>query len=413
MQKLKSAINAERIREDFPILKRKVNGKPLVYLDNAATSQKPQQVIDALTEYYSMHNANIHRGVHRLSEEATQLFEDSHKTVSDFINADFEEVIFTKNCTESINLVAYSYGFANLKKGDEIIISKMEHHSNFVPWQQIAKFTGSTLKFADLDENGNIEIGKFQNLLSKKTKIVSVAHASNVLGTINPVREIAKIVHEHDAKFFIDAAQSVPHQPVDVRKLDCDFLAFSGHKMLGPTGIGALYGKKEILESMKPFLFGGDMIREVKFENTTFNDLPWKFEAGTPNIAGAVGLGVAIDYLKKIGMENIEQHGKELVKYAYNKLSGIDGLDIYGPDADSRGALIAFNLQGIHPHDVSAMLDEDGIAIRGGFHCAMPLMETLGIKSSARASFYLYNTKEEIDLLAKSLEKTMKFFHKV
>lgn len=410
MQKMKSAINIEKVREDFPIMKRKVNGKPLVYLDNAATSQKPKQVIGVMNEYYSEHNANIHRGVHRLSEESTQMFEDAHKKVSDFINADFEEVVFTKNCTEAINLVAYSYALANLKKGDEIIISKMEHHSNFVPWQQIAKYAGATLMFADIDENGKLMLNSLGNMLSKKTKIVSIAHMSNVLGTINPVKKIADMVHEYDALFFIDAAQSVPHQPVDVRSVNCDFLAFSGHKMLGPTGIGALYGKKEILESMRPFLFGGDMIREVKFEDTLFNELPWKFEAGTPNIAGAIGFGAAVDYLNKLGMENVEAHGRELVKYAYKKLSEIDGLEIYGPDADSRGALIAFNLQGIHPHDIAAMLDEDGIAIRGGFHCAMPLMETLGIKASARASFYLYNTKDEIDKLYESLIRTKKFF---
>ncbi len=410
MQITKHVLDVKKIRDDFPILKRKVNGKPLVYLDNAATSQKPKQVIDVMDEYYSEHNANIHRGVHRLSEESTQLFEDAHKKVSDFINADFEEVAFTKNCTEAINLVSYSYGLANLKKGDEIIISKMEHHSNFVPWQQIAKYTGATLRFADINENGEIMLNSLENMLSKRTKIVSIAHMSNVLGTINPVKKIADMVHEYEALLFVDAAQSVPHQPVDVRNVNCDFLAFSGHKMLGPTGIGALYGKKEILESMRPFLFGGDMIREVKFEDTLFNELPWKFEAGTPNIAGAIGFGAAVDYLSKIGMENVEAHGKELVRYAYKKLSGIDGLEIYGPDADSRGALIAFNLQGIHPHDIAAMLDEDGIAIRGGFHCAMPLMETLGIKASARASFYLYNTKDEIDKLYESLIRTKKFF---
>ena len=411
MLKTQQILDIKRIRGDFPILSRNVNGKQLVYLDNSATTQKPKQVISAMTEYYENYNANVHRGIHKLSEEATLRFEEAHQKTADFINANgMEEIIFTKNATESLNLVAYSYGLHNLKEGDEIIISQMEHHSNFVPWQQIAKIKGAKLRFIEITNDGMLNTEHFESIISNKTRIVALTHCSNVLGTINPVEEIANIAHEHNALFLVDGAQSVPQMPVDVRKIDCDFLAFSGHKMLGPTGIGVLFGKKDILSDMKPFLYGGDMIREVRFDDTRFNDLPWKFEAGTPNIAEAIGLGAAVDYLNRIGMESVREYERELVRYAMDKLTGIEGIEIYGHETDSRGGVISFNLKGIHSHDVASLLNDDGIAIRGGHHCAMPLMSVLGINGSARASFYIYNKIEEIDKLMVSLERAKRFF---
>ena len=402
-------MNIEKLRIDFPILKRKVHGKQLIYLDNAATSQKPESVIDAVKDYYENYNANIHRSIHKLGEEATAAYEDEHKKASDFINADFEEVIFTKNTTESLNLLAYSLTSA-LKPGDEIAISQMEHHSNFVPWQQLALKRGLKLKFIKINKEGLLDEESIKENITQKTKIVSLVHVSNVLGTVNDVKEIGKIAHENNALFVVDGAQSVPHMPVDVKKLDCDFLAFSGHKMLGPTGIGVLYGKKELLEKMSPFLYGGEMIKEVKFEGTKFNDLPWKFEAGTMNIAEAIGLGAAIDYLKKVGMKNIEKHDKELAKYAYRRLSEINEVEIYGPSPEKRNSLVAFNVKNVHAHDTSQILDGEGIAIRAGHHCAMPLHSVLGIAASARASFYFYNTKEEVDKLAEGIKKVIKVF---
>ena len=408
MLSTKSTLNVEEIRKDFPILTRKIHGKPLIYFDNAATSQKPRQVIGAIDNYYRYSNANIHRSIHQIGEEATKLYEDAHEKIADFINADsYQNIIFTKNTTESLNLLAYSLT-AKLKKGDEIVISQMEHHSNFVPWQQLAMQRGLKLNFIKIDEGGNLDKNSIQENISKKTKIVSLTHVSNVLGTINPIKEIAKIAHENNALMAVDGAQSVPHMPVDVKKLDADFYAFSGHKMLGPTGIGVMYGKKELLEEMQPFLYGGEMINEVGFENTTFNQLPWKFEAGTMNIAEAVGLGAAVDYLKKIGMENIRSYDKELVDYAVEKLKKIDWIKTYGPK--ERGAVISFNVDGVHPHDVSQILDSDGIAIRAGHHCCMPLMSVLGLPATARASFYLYNTEEEIDNFIKALHKVKKVF---
>src|SRR3989338_7263632 len=402
-------MNIEKLRIDFPILKRKVHGKQLIYLDNAATSQKPESVIDAVKDYYENYNANIHRSIHKLGEEATAAYEDAHKKVSDFINADFEEIVFTKNTTESINLLAYSLT-SNLKAGDEIVITQMEHHSNLVPWQQLALKRGLKLKFIEIDKNGLLNEDSINEKITKKTKIVSVTHVSNVLGTVNDVKEIGRIAHENDALFIADGAQSVPHMPVDVKKLDCDFMAFSGHKMLGPTGIGGLYGKKGLLNKMGPFLYGGEMIKEVKFENTKFNDLPWKFEAGTMNIAEAIGLGAAIDYLNKAGMDNIARHEKEMVRYAYGKLSEMKEIEIYGPSAEKRSGLVAFNVKGVHAHDTSQILDGEGIAIRAGHHCAMPLHSVLGIAASARASFYLYNTKEEVDKLVEGIKKVVKVF---
>ncbi len=402
-------MNMEKLRKDFPILDVKVHGKPLIYLDNAATTQKPKQVIDSITNYYENYNANIHRSIHKLGEEATAAYEDAHKKVADFINADFEEIIFTKNTTESINLSAYSLT-NNLKAGDEIVISQMEHHSNFVPWQQLALKKGLKLKFIKTDKEGLLDEESIKENITKKAKIVSLVQVSNVLGTVNDVREIGKIAHDNNALFVIDGAQSVPHMPIDVKKLDCDFMAFSGHKMLGPTGIGVLYGKRELLENMQPFLYGGEMIKEVKFEGTKFNDLPWKFEAGTMNIAEAIGLGAAIDYLRKIGMEKIMEHDKELAKYCYEKLLGIKDVEIYGPKPENRNSLVAFNIKNVHAHDTSQILDGEGIAIRAGHHCAMPLHSVLGIAASARASFYFYNTKEEIDKLVDGIKKVIKVF---
>ena len=409
MAKSKLLLDVEKIRKDFPILNVKVHGKPLVYLDNAATTQKPKTVINAVTDYYENYNANIHRSIHKLGEEATAAYEEAHSKVANFINAEFEETIFTKSTTEGLNLLAYSLT-NDLRAGDEIVISQMEHHSNFVPWQQLALKKKLKLKFIEIDENGLLKKDSINENITDKTKIVSLTHVSNVLGTVNDVKEIGKIAHENDALFIVDAAQSVPHIPVDVKKIDCDFLAFSGHKMLGPTGIGGLYGKKELLQGMEPFLYGGEMIKEVTFEQTKFNDLPWKFEAGTMNIAQGIGLGAAIDYLNKIGMKNIENYENGLVSYAMKRLSEIKEIEIYGPDADKRSGLVAFNVKDVHAHDTATILDGDGIAVRAGHHCAMPLASVLGIAASARASFYLYNTKEEIDKLAEGINKVIKVF---
>ena len=408
MLSTKTILDVESIRKDFPILQRKVHGKPLVYFDNAATSQKPSQVIDAIDFYYKNYNANVHRSIHMLGEEATAKFEEAHEKVADFINADsYQNIIFTKNTTESLNLAAYSLT-AGLKKDDEIVISQMEHHSNFVPWQQLAKQRGLKLKFIKINEEGNLDEESIKQNITKKTKIVSLTHVSNVLGTINPIEDIAKIAHENGALMVIDGAQAAPHMPVDVKKLDADFYAFSGHKMLGPTGVGVLYGKKELLEKMQPFLYGGEMIREVRFDDTKFNELPWKFEAGTPNIVEGIGLGVAIDYLKKIGMRQIHERDKELVEHAIERLKEIDGITIYGPK--ERGSVVAFNVHGVHAHDVSQILDSEGVAIRAGHHCCMPLMSVLGVAATARASFYLYNTEQEIDTFINAIHKVKKVF---
>ena len=409
MAKSKLLLDVEKIRKDFPILDVKVHGKPLIYLDNAATTQKPKTVINAVTYYYENYNANIHRSIHKLGEEATAAYEEAHSKVANFINAGFEEIIFTKGTTEGLNLLAYSLT-NDLRAGDEIVISQMEHHSNFVPWQQLALRKKLKLKFIEIDENGLLKKDSINENITDKTKIVSLTHVSNVLGTVNDVKEIGKIAHENDALFIVDAAQSVPHIPVDVKKIDCDFLAFSGHKMLGPTGIGGLYGKKELLQEMEPFLYGGEMIKEVTFEQTKFNDLPWKFEAGTMNIAQGIGLGAAIDYLNKIGMKSIENYENGLVSYAMKRLSEINEIEIYGPDADKRSGLVAFNVKDVHAHDTATILDGEGIAVRAGHHCAMPLASVLGIAASARASFYLYNTKEEIDKLAEGINKVIKVF---
>lgn len=407
---MKPLENSIEIQRDFPILQEKVNGKRLIYLDNTATTQKPNVVIDAMNEYYKKENANVHRGVYLLAQRATEAYERAHEIVARFINASFEEVIFTKGTTESINLLAYSLAHT-LQKGDEIVLSEMEHHSNIVPWQQVAKRKGAKIRYIPLTKDFRLDMEKAKELITEKTKIVSVTHLSNVLGTINPVKELAKFAHNVGALMIVDAAQSVPHFPVDVKDLDCDFLCFSGHKMLGPTGIGVLYGKKEHLETMEPFLFGGDMISEVTYEDATWNDLPWKFEAGTPNIAEAVGLAKAIEYLQSIGMENIQAHDIYLTNYALEQLGKIRGVTIIGPkDKENRGAIISFTIENIHPHDLAEILNRHGIAVRGGHHCAMPLHQKLGLTGTTRASFYVYNTKEDIDALVPAIREAQEIF---
>jgi len=408
---MKKMFVVDKVRNDFPILQTKVHDKPLIYFDNAATTQKPKSVLKAIKQHYETTNANVHRGVYQLSEQATKLYEDAHNIVGDFINAESEEIIFTKNATESLNLLAYSL-CSSLKPGDELLLTQMEHHSNLVPWQQLAKQKGCTVRFAEVNKDGTLNRASFSSLLNEKTKIVAVTQVSNFLGTINPVEELAKEAHHVGAVFIVDASQSVPHLPVDVQKIDCDYAVFSGHKLCGPTGIGVLYGKRSLLEKLPPFLFGGDMIKEVTFEDTKWNELPWKFEAGTPPIAGGIALAVAVKYLKKLGMENVQAHERALTTYALEKLHEIPNVTIYGPSAEQRGAIISFNIDGIHAHDVAAFLDSFGIAIRGGHHCAMPLAKVLGVNGTARASFYFYNTKEEIDVFIDAVKKAKEFFRK-
>ncbi|NCU16894.1 cysteine desulfurase [Pallidibacillus pasinlerensis] len=408
-------MDIKAIRSQFPILDQEVNGKPLVYLDSAATSQKPLSVIESIEKYYREYNSNVHRGVHTLGTKATDGFEGARDKVRKFINAaSREEVIFTRGTTTSLNIVASSYGRANCKEGDEIVVTYMEHHSNLIPWQQVAKATGATLKYIPLQEDGTITLEDVENTITERTKIVAITHVSNVLGTINPIKEIAKIAHANGAVIVVDGAQGAPHVKVDVQDLDVDFYALSGHKMCGPTGIGVLYGKKELLEKMEPVEFGGEMIDFVNLYDSTWKELPWKFEAGTPSIAQAIGLGAAIDFLEEIGMENIHQHEYNLVEYALKKLSEIEGITIFGPlDAAKKGGVVTFNIDGVHPHDVSTALDMEGIAIRAGHHCAQPLMKVLNQTATARASFYLYNTKEDIDALAAGLVKAKEFFSNV
>lgn len=403
--------DVEAIIKDFPILKETVNGKRLAYLDSTATSQKPQQVIDALEDYYKRYNSNVHRGVHTLGSLATDGYEGARETVRRFIHAPyFEEIIFTRGTTASINLVAHSYGDANVEAGDEIVITQMEHHANIVPWQQLAKRKNATLKFIPMTDSGELTLEAVKETITDKTKIVAVAHVSNVLGTINDVKSIAQIAHEHGAIISVDGAQSVPHMKVDVQDLDVDFYSFSGHKMLGPTGIGALYGKRELLNQMEPIEFGGDMIDFVGLYESTWTDLPTKFEAGTPLIAQAIGLKAAIEYLENIGFDAIHAHEAEITAYAYEKMSEIEGIDIYGPDKDKRAGIITFNLKDVHPHDVATALDTEGVAVRAGHHCAQPLMKWLNVSSTARASFYIYNTKEDVDQLVEGLKQTKEFF---
>ncbi len=394
------------IRKDFPLLE----SRGIVYLDNAATSQKPIQVIEAIRRFYQAHNANIHRGLHALSREASEEYEEAHSVVARFINArSWREVVFVRNTTEAINLVAYSWAMDRLGSGDEIVVTVMEHHSNMLPWVAIAKRLGAKVKVVGLASDYMLDYDALSEALTERTRIIAVSHASNVLGTINDVKGIAALAHEVGAVCLVDGAQSVPHMPVNVRELGCDFLAFSGHKMLGPTGIGVLYGREDLLEEMSPFMYGGDMVREVRYRNgavePAWNDLPWKFEAGTPNIAGGIGLAEAVKYLERIGMENVRAHEVELTSYALKRLSEVEGLNLFGPSSPtSRCGIIPFNLDGLDPHSLAAMLDERKIAVRSGFHCAQPLHEYLGLKEgTARASFYIYNTREEVDLLSESL----------
>ncbi|MBC1464592.1 cysteine desulfurase [Listeria welshimeri] len=405
-------IDIQKIRADFPILDQEINEKPLAYLDNAATSQKPKQVIEALTHYYEFDNANVHRGVHTLAARATDAYESARVKVAKFIHArEVAEIIFTRGTTSAINLVVDSYAEANIEAGDEIVISYLEHHSNLIPWQQLAKRKDAVLKYIELEEDGTISVEQAQKTISEKTKIVALAHVSNVLGTITPIKEIAAIAHKFGAVILVDGAQAVPHMEVNVVDLDADFYAFSGHKMMAPTGIGALYGKRELLDAMEPTEFGGEMIDFVELYDSTWKELPWKFEAGTPIIGGAIALGAAIDYLAEVGLANIHAHEQELVGYAIEEMSKIDGITIYGPkDASKRCGLVTFNLEGAHPHDIATILDEDGIAIRAGHHCAQPLMKWLDVSSTARASFYIYNTKEEIDALIDGLKLTKEYF---
>ena len=404
-------INVESIRDDFPILKRENRGKPLIYLDNAATTQKPRSVIEAVADFYQSHNANVHRGVHYLSEEATKFYEESRDTVRRFINAkSVREIVFVRGVTEAINLVATSYGLSTISKGDEIIISTMEHHSNIVPWQLLCERTGAKLKIIPITDTGEIVVNEYEKLFSDRTKLVSVVHISNSLGTINPIKWLIEKAHEFDVPVLLDGAQSISHLSIDVQSLDCDFYTFSGHKLFGPTGIGVLYGKEKYLESMPPYSGGGEMIQSVTFEKTTYNDLPFKFEAGTPNIAGAVGLKVAIDYIISIGMESILVYEKRLLDYGTRLLSEVPGLRIIGNAKDKIGVL-SFICDGIHPHDVATILDHYGIAVRAGHHCTQPLMQRLGLTATTRASLSFYNTMEELKVLAETLPRIFKVFN--
>jgi cysteine desulfurase/selenocysteine lyase len=399
----------ERIRQDFPILAREIGDKPLVYLDNAASSQKPESVLQSMDEYYRRYNANVHRGVHRLSEEATAAYEQARLKVARFINAPSDkQIVFTRGTTEGINLVANTWGRANLGPGDEVLITEMEHHSNIVPWQMLRDQLGFTLRYIPITEGGELDLSQLNSLLTPATKLLSFMHVSNVLGVVNPVARLVEAARAVGAKVLLDAAQSVPHMPVDVQALDVDFMVFSSHKMCGPMGIGVLYGRRALLEAMPPWQGGGDMIREVRMSESKWNSVPYKFEAGTPAVAEAIGLGAAVDYLEQVGMEWIHQQEQALVDYAYARMSQIEGLRIIGPV--QRAGLIAFTMNDIHPHDLSAILDQDGVAVRAGHHCAMPLHDRLDIIATARASFYFYNTPEEIDQLCASLEKANEIF---
>jgi cysteine desulfurase/selenocysteine lyase len=416
------ALDVDAIREDFPILERKIGGDvttpgpdegddtPLYYLDNAATSHTPKQVVEAMTEYYYQYNSNVHRGIHSLSQEASVAYEEAHDRAGEFIGTDKrEEVVFTKNTTEAFNLIAYTWGLSQLEAGQNIVTTQMEHHASLVSWQQLCEKQGAEVRYVEIDDDGRLDMEDLRANVDDDTAMVSAVHVSNTLGTVNPVSEITDIAHEHGALSFIDGAQAVPTRPVDVKAIDADFYAFSGHKMLGPTGIGVLYGKEHLLEELPPFLVGGSMIRRVKFEGTTWEDLPWKFEAGTPPIAEAVGLTAAIDYLEDIGMEAVQRHEEKLAAYAYDRLSAFEDIEIYGPKTD-RGGLVSFNLGGVHAHDLSSILDDHGVAVRAGDHCTQPLHDILDIPASTRASFYLYNTEAEIDELIEGVDTARKLF---
>ena len=410
--KAKAAVQL-RVKDDFPLLKRTAHGKPLVYLDSAATSQKPKQVIAAIQDYYARYNANVHRAIYELGEEATREYEGARERIAAFLHAqDPKEIVFTRGTTESLNGIAYAWGLKGpVKKGDEIVTTILEHHSNTIPWFFVQDYKGAKIKWVDINDDGTLRMEQYDDLVTEKTKIVTVAHVSNVLGTINPVKEIAKRAHEVDAICVVDGAQSAPHLPVDVQALGCDFYTVSGHKMLGPTGSGVLYGKEELLETMEPFLGGGEMIREVHKGWAKWNDVPYKFEAGTPNIEGAIGLGAAVDYLNKVGMPNVRRHEEEITEYALEELHRVKGLTTYGPDdIRRRGGVVSFNVGDIHAHDVASVLDVEGIAIRSGHHCAQPLMERLDVAATCRASFYVYNMLEDVDRLVAAIRKVQQVF---
>lgn len=402
------------IKTDFPILNQKINGQQMIYFDNAATSQKPQFVIDSLVDYYQNDNANVHRGIYELSERATNAYEQARDKVQNFIHAKKrEEVLFTRGTTESLNWLASTYGAENIKQGDEILISYMEHHSNIVPWQQLAQRVGANLKYINLKADGTLDLADAEEKMSDRTKIVSVTHASNVLGVVNPIKELAQMAHQHGAIMIADGAQSAPHMVIDVQDMDVDFFAFSGHKMLGPTGIGVLYGKYDVLNKMNPAQFGGEMIELVDLHEATFQPLPWRFEAGTPNIAGAIGLGAAVDYLTNIGMTEVEAYEQSLVSYALPKIKKIPGVTVYGPqDSEHHSGVIAFNLDSVHAHDLATALDQEGIEVRAGHHCTQPLMRYLGIAATVRVSLYIYNTREEIDHFIDIIGKIKEYFNR-
>ncbi len=415
--------DVEALRADFPVLDRLVGGDPetpgegpgddtpLVYLDNAATSHTPEPVVDAIADYYRGYNANVHRGIHQLSQEASVAYEEAHDTVAEFIGADGrEEVVFVKNTTEAMNLIAYAWGLEELGPGDNVVLTEMEHHASLVTWQQIGKKTGADVRFIEVTDGGRLDMDDAADLIDDDTKMVSAVHISNTLGTINPIAELATLAHDRDALIFADAAQSAPTRPVDVTDLGVDFLAFSAHKMCGPTGIGALYGRADVLDEMQPYLYGGDMIRRVSFEDSTWEDLPWKFEAGTPSIAQGIAFAAAVEYLDAVGMDRVEAHENLLAEYAYEELDALGDVEIYGPPGDDRGGLVAFNVAGIHAHDLSSILNDYGVAIRAGDHCTQPLHEEMGVAASARASFYLYNTVEEVDALVDAVREARDLF---
>jgi cysteine desulfurase/selenocysteine lyase len=405
-------LDVEAIRDDFPILQREFGGEQVVYLDNAATTQTPEPVVETIADYYRTTNANVHRGLHQLSQEASIAYEEAHDRVAEFIGAEGrEEIVFTKNTTESENLVGYAWGLNELGPGDEVVLTEMEHHASLVTWQQIAKRTGATCKYIRIDEDGTLDMDHARELITDDTEMVSVVHVSNTLGTVNPVSELADIAHDHDSYIFVDGAQSVPNRPVDVAAIDADFLAFSGHKVAGPTGIGVLYGKEHILEEMEPYLYGGEMIKKVTFEDSKWNELPWKYEAGTPVICQGIALAEACDYLDDIGMANVKRHEDELAQYAMERLEDEGDIETYGPSAgEERGGLVAFNLDAVHAHDLSSILNDSAVAVRAGDHCTQPLHDKLGVAASARASFYIYNTREEVDKLVEAIDDARQLF---
>lgn len=407
-------ININKIRNDFPILSKKINGHQLVYLDNAATTHKPRSVINSLVDFYENYNSNVHRGVHTLSMEATDQFEEARQKISSFINSETpQSIIWTRNASESLNIISYSWGYKNISEGDEILLSPMEHHSNLIPWQELARAKGAKIKYLSLNEDGTLDLSNIDELMTLNTKLVSVVHVSNALGTINPVKQLCDKAHEVGALFVLDGAQSVPHMLVDVQELDCDFFVFSGHKMMGPTGIGVLYGKMEILEKMDPVFTGGEMVLEVTYEKASWADIPMKFEAGTPNIADSIALGAAVDYLQNIGMVNIHDYEKTITSYGLQKFQELEseGVTLFGPkSSDLKGAVFSFHIPNIHPHDLGTILDGLGIAVRTGHHCAMPLIRSLGVSATARASFYVYNTLDEVDMLIEGIKSAIRYF---